>query len=85
MRRNANVTVRMIRGAATHVRARGVRRALRTLERREPDLAEYVMEMSTDIYARLDRACESHRAVRSIHEEMVLMVLVSIEAVRRST
>ena len=69
MPRHGRITARIVMEADLRVRALGVRRAVRELERREPDLAEYVMETSTDIYARLDRACESHRAVRSIHDE----------------
>ena len=66
------------------VRGLGVRRALRQLERAEPELASYLMESATRLYGRLDEACPSHRRVRAIHREAVLLALVCIEAVRRS-
>jgi hypothetical protein len=71
--------------ADLRIRALGGRRAMRELERREPNLAEYAMETSTRLYARLDRACASRRAAHGIHKQAVLLVLVCIEAVRRST
>lgn len=70
--------------ADLRVRSVGVRRAIRELERHEPDLAEYLMETSTRLYARLEKACRSHRTARSTHRQAVLMVLVCTEAVRRS-
>jgi hypothetical protein len=85
MRRHGHISTRTISEADLRVRALGVRRAVRELERQEPDLAEYVMETSTRLYARLDRACASHRAVKRIHEELVLLVLLCIEATRRSS
>ena len=85
MPRHRHITARTVMEADLRVRALGVRRAVRQLERREPDLAEYVMETSTRLYARLDRACPSHRAVKGIHDEAVLLVLVCIEAMRRTS
>jgi hypothetical protein len=57
---------------------------MRSLERREPDLAEYLMESATRLFARLDGACPCYATVRSIHREAVLLTLVCIEAMRRS-
>ena len=66
------------------VRGVGARRAMRQLERAEPELASYLMESATRLYGRLDQACPSHRRVRALHGEAVLLALVCIEAVRRS-
>ena len=85
MPRHGRITARTVMEADLRVRALGVRRAVRELERREPDLAEYVMETSTRLYARLDRACASHRAVKAMHDEVVVLVLVCIEATRRTS
>ncbi len=85
MPRHGRINARTVMEGDLRVRALRVRRAVRELERREPDLAEYVMETSTRLYARLDRACPSHRAVKGIHDEVVLLVLVCIEATRRSS
>jgi hypothetical protein len=63
---------------------RGVRRSLQLLERDEPELASYVMEVGAELYGRLDRACERHGAVRSLHRRWMTLVLVSLEATRRS-
>ena len=62
----------------------GVRRGIRRLERFEPELASYVMERSGELYAALDRACRSHADVKRLHDGMVLLVLASVEALRRS-
>lgn len=82
---HTNISAKQVLAADLRVRGLGVKRAMRELERREPDLAEYVMETSTRLYARLDRACASHRAARSIHTDATLLVLVCTEAMRRST
>ena len=84
MPRHGHITTRAVMEADLRAWGLGVRRAIRELERQEPDLAEYVMETSTRLYARLDRSCASHRAARGIHKEAVLLVLVCIDAVRRS-
>lgn len=62
----------------------GVRRAMRQLERQEPDLAEYLMETLTRLYGRLEGACGSRRSAGSVHRQAVLLVLICTEAVRRS-
>ena len=85
MPRHRPITTRTVMQADLRIRALGVRRAMRELERQEPNLAEYAMETSTRLFGRLDRACASHRAAQVIHNEAVLLVLVCIEAVRRST
>ena len=82
---HGQITPQFVMEADLRVRALGVRRAVRELERQEPDLAEYMMETSTRLYARLGGACPSHRAVKGIHDEVVLLVLVCIEAVRRTS
>lgn len=79
------ITTRTVMEADLRIRALGARRAMRELERDEPDLAEYVMETSTRLYARLERACPSQHAARGIHRQAVLMVLISIETFRRSS
>lgn len=63
----------------------GVTRALRRLERAEPALAGFVMEEVGELYAELDRACASYDDVLALHRKTVELVLVSIEAVRRSS
>ncbi len=78
------VTAATVLEADLLVRGTGVRRSLRGLERAEPELASYLMESATRLYGRLDRACPSHRRVRAVHGEAVLLALVCIEAVRRS-
>ena len=62
----------------------GEHRALRQLEAAEPELASYLMETATRLYARLDRSCRSHTRVKAIHRHAVMLALVCIEAVRRS-
>jgi hypothetical protein len=71
--------------AERRVRASGLTRTLHCLEEAEPDLAEHLMESATRLYGRLDRACPSHRRVRAIHTDAVLLTLICIEALRRST
>jgi hypothetical protein len=80
-----SVSTAAVASARRRVRTRGVRRAIRDLEQREPELAEYLMEVATWLYTGLDRACPSHRRVRALHTKAVLLALVCIEAVRRST
>ena len=70
--------------ADLRMRGMGVRRAIRQLERDEPELAEYLMETSTRLYARLDRGCRNRRRVAVLHRQAVLMSLICIEALRRS-
>jgi hypothetical protein len=82
--KHGHITTRTVMEADLRIRALGVRRAMRELERQQPDLAEYGMETSTRLFARLDRACASHRAAQGIHNQAVLLVLVCIEAVRRT-
>ena len=65
------------------VRGLGQRRALRRLEAAEPELASYLMETATRLYARLDRSCASHARAKAIHRDAVLLALVCVEAVRR--
>lgn len=84
MPKRRHITARTVMEADLRVRALGVRRGMRELERQEPDLAEYLMETSTRLYARLERTCGSHRAARAIHRQAVLMVLIWTETVRRS-
>ena len=67
MRRDRSITARIVLAADVRVRSISLRRAMRELERREPELAEYVMEKSTSLYVRLERACPSHRSARSLH------------------
>ena len=78
------ISRRTIRAAGKRIHLLGVRKAVRELERQEPNLAEYVMERSTELYGGLDRACPSHRQVKVLHRQVVMLVLVSIEALRRS-
>ena len=85
MPRHGHITARTVMETDLGVRALGVRQGVRDLERPEPDLADYVMETSTRLYARLDRACPWHRAVKGIHDEVVLLVLACIDAVRRTS
>lgn len=66
------------------VRGMGVRRAIRHLERVEPNLAEYLMETSTRLYAQLERSCRSGRRARVLNRQAVLMTLACLEALRRS-
>jgi hypothetical protein len=79
-----SIAERAVLEAHLRVRGQGVKKALRGLERSEPDLAEYLMETSVKLYGELDRACPSHRTVKAIHTKMMLMTLVCIETVRRS-
>jgi hypothetical protein len=82
---NDPVHADVVAAADRFVRGVDMPRALRRLERSEPGLAEYLMEAATRLYTSLDRACPSHRRLRAIHAEAVLLALVCIEAVRRST
>jgi hypothetical protein len=79
-----SIAAQAVLNADLFVHGQGVRRSLRRLERAEPDLAEYLMETSVKIYADLDDACPSHRKVKRIHTNMMLMTLVCIETRRRS-
>ena len=79
-----HISAKQVLAADLRVRGMGVKRAMRELERHEPDLAEYVMETSTRLYAQLDRACASIRAARSIHTDATLLVLICTEATRRA-
>lgn len=74
---------RHVRRAERRVRL-GLQGALRDLESSEPALASFVMERATELYARLDRACQSHADVRAIHRAAVRLTLASVEATRRS-
>jgi hypothetical protein len=62
----------------------GTRRALRRLERTEPELAGYLMERSGELYAALDAACPSHATVLILHRKAVLLTLTCVESLRRS-
>jgi hypothetical protein len=79
-----SVTAATVLEADLLVRGVGVRRAMRQLERAEPELASYLMESATRLYGRLDQASPSHRWARAVHGDAVLLALVCIEAVRRS-
>src|SRR5438046_7618820 len=82
---NNTISAQRVLEADLLIRGRGIPRALRQLERHEPNLAEYVMESATRLYEKFDRACPSHRQARALHSQSVQLVLVSVEAVRRST
>jgi uncharacterized protein (DUF2461 family) len=84
MRRHEHITAKHVLDADLRIRSIGVRRAIRDLEREEPDLAEYLMETSTRLYARLDHLCPHPRAARAMHRQVVLATLICVEAVRRS-
>lgn len=79
------ITRRIIAHSRHLVLAQGMKRALRRLERSEPELASFVMEAAGRLYADLDQSCASHEDVLAIHRESVLLVLVAVEATRRST
>lgn len=79
-----SVRLAVLRDAEQHVKQLGTRRALRRLERTEPELASYLMERSSDLYAALDAACPSHTTVLILHREAVLLALTGIESLRRS-
>jgi hypothetical protein len=64
--------------------ARGHARTLRELERDEPELASFLMEGSTAVFARLARTCDSTSAARSTHRRMMGITLTCIEALRRA-
>ncbi|HEV7298056.1 MAG TPA: hypothetical protein VGN72_01735 [Tepidisphaeraceae bacterium] len=81
---NRSVRPAALREAEQHVKRLGTRRALRQLERTEPELASYLMERSTELYVALDAACPSHATVLILHREAVLMTLTCIESLRRS-
>jgi hypothetical protein len=80
-----SVTAAAVLRAERTVNRGGVRRGVRHLERVEPELASYVMERSAELYAALDRSCPSHADVKRLHDGAVLLVLASVEALRRST
>ena len=84
-RNRSIVTAAAVAASDRHVRRIGVRRALRRLEKAEPELAEYLMESATMLYAKLDRSGAAYRSVRAIHTQAVMLALVCINATRRST
>ncbi len=74
----------ILRDAEQHIIHLRTRRALRRLERAEPQLASYLMEHATQLYAAMDEACPSHAKVLTLHRQAVLLTLTCIESVRRS-
>jgi hypothetical protein len=79
-----SISARAVLEADLRMRGIGVRRAVRQLERDEPELAEYLMETSTRLYARLDRSCREQRTAAALNQHAVLMTLICIDALRRS-
>lgn len=79
-----SITAAQVVEADLLIRSLGERRAMRRLEAAEPELASYLMESATRLYARLDRSCASHSRVKGIHRDAVRLALVCVEAVRRS-
>ena len=75
----------VLRDAERHMMQLGTRRALRRLERTEPELASYLMERSGELYAALDAACPSHATVLVLHRQAVLLTLTCIESLRRTS
>ena len=85
MLRDHSVTAAEVLQADLLVRGFGARRAVGRLEAAEQELASYLMETATRLYARLDRSCgSSHRRAKAIHRDAVRLALVCVEAVRRS-
>lgn len=82
MLKRRSITAAAVLEADLQMRALGVRRAIRRLEQVEPELAGYLMETSTRLYARLSRA--GGRSAAALNRQAMLMTLVCVEAVRRS-
>jgi hypothetical protein len=81
---NGSIDYRAIRSAERSVRRAGTRTSMRMLEICEPELASYLMERGSDLYARLARACPRDADVRAIHLAAMGLTLICIEALRRS-
>jgi hypothetical protein len=82
MASDRTVTARDVLRALLRVRREGARRLLADLERREPDLAEFLLEELTAIHGRLAAAGVSPRDARRLYRRVESGALVLLAAVR---
>lgn len=78
------VSAKMILQAQLELQRRGTRRVYSLLEQTEPDLAEVVLERTTDLYHQVIKTGASPKEARRIHHAAERLVLVTILALQKA-
>jgi hypothetical protein len=84
MASDQQVTARIIMQALLEFERRGSTDALKNLEAMEPDLTEFLLERLTDIHHDIQGLGGSPRSSRRVYRNVQTLVLVAVEALRRS-
>ena len=78
------VTAKIILQAQLELQRRGTRRIYALLEQTEPDLADVVLEETTDLYHQVIKTGATPKEARRIHHAAERLVLVSILALQKA-
>jgi hypothetical protein len=81
---DAIVTAKAVMRAQLELQRLGINKTVSLLESTEPDLAEFVIETSTELYQQVLNAGASSRQARRIHQSTMTLVLVALGALRQA-
>jgi hypothetical protein len=78
------VTAKLVLQAQLELQRLGIERALALLESTERDLAEYLLEATTNLYHETLNTGVTGKQARRIHDHTLTLVLVCINAIQKA-
>ena len=78
------VTSKLVLQAQLELQRLGTTKAMSLLESTEPDLTEFALETTTNLYHDILSTGASGKQARRIHENILTLVLVSVTALRKA-
>jgi hypothetical protein len=84
MASDQTVTAKLVLQAQLELQRLGIEKALALLESTEPDLAEYLLEATTNQYHELLNTGVTGKQARHIHDSTLTLVLVCVTAVQKA-
>lgn len=78
------ITAKLVLQAQLELQRLGIHKAMALLESTEPDLVEYVLETTTNLYHEILRTGASGKQARRIHDSTQTLLLVCITALQKA-
>ena len=84
MASDQTVTAKLVLQAQLELQRLGTNKAMSLLESTEPDLCEFLLETTTNLYHDILNTGATGRQARRIHENILTLVLVSVTSMRKA-
>ena len=78
------VTARLVLQAQLELQRQGLDRAMTLLEATEPDLTEYLLEVSTNLHHDILNTGATGKQARRIHDSTLSLVVVCVTAIQKA-